>query len=203
MEFLLQGILLGLAYVAPIGMQNMFVINSALNSTRRRVILTVLTVIFFDMTLASACYFGIGLLMESYAWLKIFVLNVGSLVIIYIGLQLWRTRPAEMSGDVGALPFKKMIISAGVVTWCNPQAIIDGTMLLGAVRATLTEAAGYNFLLGVIGASWLWFSVLALAVSVFKNFFSREVLLWLNRICAVVIIFYGGKLLMAGLELLF
>ena len=109
----------------------------------------------------------------------------------------------RLSGDVAALPLKKMIISAGVVTWCNPQAIIDGTMLLGAVRATLTEAAGYNFLLGVIGASWLWFSVLALAVSVFKNFFSREVLLWLNRICAVVIIFYGGKLLMAGLELLF
>ena len=33
MDFYLQGLALGLAYVAPIGMQNLFVINSAL---RRR-----------------------------------------------------------------------------------------------------------------------------------------------------------------------
>lgn len=36
MSFFLQGLTLGLAYVAPIGMQNMFIINSALNNTRRR-----------------------------------------------------------------------------------------------------------------------------------------------------------------------
>ena len=36
MTFFLQGLTLGLAYVAPIGMQNLFVINAALNSTRRR-----------------------------------------------------------------------------------------------------------------------------------------------------------------------
>lgn len=31
MSFFLQGLTLGLAYIAPIGMQNMFIINSALN----------------------------------------------------------------------------------------------------------------------------------------------------------------------------
>ena len=32
----LQGLTIGLAYVAPIGMQNLFVINSALTQPRRR-----------------------------------------------------------------------------------------------------------------------------------------------------------------------
>ena len=50
---------MGLAYVAPIGLQNLFVINSALTHTRRRAILTALIVIFFDVTLALACFFGI------------------------------------------------------------------------------------------------------------------------------------------------
>lgn len=52
MDFYLQGLALGLAYVAPIGMQNLFVINSALTQPRWRALLTALIVIFFDITLA-------------------------------------------------------------------------------------------------------------------------------------------------------
>ena len=33
MEFYLQGLTIGLAYVAPIGLQNLFVINSALTQS--------------------------------------------------------------------------------------------------------------------------------------------------------------------------
>ena len=36
MGFFLQGLSIGLAYVAPIGLQNLFVINGALTHTRRR-----------------------------------------------------------------------------------------------------------------------------------------------------------------------
>ena len=51
----LQGLTIGLAYVAPIGMQNLFVINSALTQPRRRALLTALIVIAFDISLARAC----------------------------------------------------------------------------------------------------------------------------------------------------
>ena len=40
MGFFFQGLTLGLAYVAPIGMQNLFVIDSALTKPRRRALLT-------------------------------------------------------------------------------------------------------------------------------------------------------------------
>lgn len=52
MDFYIQGLTLGLAYVAPIGIQNLFVINSALMQPRWRALLTALIVIFFDVTLA-------------------------------------------------------------------------------------------------------------------------------------------------------
>ena len=47
MLYFLQGLTVGLAYSAPIGMQNLFIINSALNSRRRRAFLTALIVAFF------------------------------------------------------------------------------------------------------------------------------------------------------------
>ena len=46
MELYLQGLTLGRAYVAPIGMQNLFVINSALAQNRMRALITALIVIF-------------------------------------------------------------------------------------------------------------------------------------------------------------
>lgn len=60
MTYYLQGLTMGLAYVAPIGVQNLFVINSALSQKRSRAVLTALIVIFFDVTLGLACFFGIG-----------------------------------------------------------------------------------------------------------------------------------------------
>ena len=80
MDIYFQGLTLGLAYVAPIGMQNLFVINSALTQSRLRALITALIVIFFDVTLAMACFFGIGLVMQKYAAVQMAVLFIGGLV---------------------------------------------------------------------------------------------------------------------------
>ena len=50
MRIYLQGLTMGLAYVAPIGLQNLFVINSALTQRRSRVYLTALIVILWDVS---------------------------------------------------------------------------------------------------------------------------------------------------------
>ena len=60
MNIYLQGLTMGLAYVAPIGLQNLFVINSALTQKRSRVYITALIVIFWDISLGVACFLGAG-----------------------------------------------------------------------------------------------------------------------------------------------
>ena len=76
MKYFLQGITMGLAYVAPIGLQNLFVINTALTQKRSRAYLTALIVIFFDVTLALACFFGVGTIMEKSKLLELAILLV-------------------------------------------------------------------------------------------------------------------------------
>ncbi|MFQ9410216.1 MAG: hypothetical protein ACLR1T_03065 [Evtepia gabavorous] len=46
MPYFVQGLTMGLAYVAPIGVQNLFVIHSALAHPRRRALATAGIVIF-------------------------------------------------------------------------------------------------------------------------------------------------------------
>ena len=60
MHIYLQGLTMGLAYVAPIGLQNLFVINSALTQKRSRVYITALIVILWDVPLGVACFWVRG-----------------------------------------------------------------------------------------------------------------------------------------------
>ena len=92
----LQGLSLGLAYVAPIGVQNLFVINAGLSQPRAAAYRTALIVIFFDVTLALAGFFGIGALIEHSELIRKGVLLAGSLVVMYMGLRLMLSR--EVAG---------------------------------------------------------------------------------------------------------
>lgn len=193
MDIYLQGLALGLAYVAPIGMQNLFVINSALTQPRWRALLTALIVIFFDITLAMACFFGIGLVMQKYPPVQLGILLLGGLVVVYIGVSLLKSSVRQIGG-AQQMPLGKTVWAACVVTWFNAQAVIDGTMLLGAFKATMNHAQSLHFLFGVISASCLWFISLALIVSLAGSLITPRTLNLINKICGTVIIIYDIKL---------
>lgn len=194
MDFYLQGLALGLAYVAPIGMQNLFVINSALTQTSLRALVTALIVIFFDVTLALACFFGIGLVMQKYPSVQLGILLLGGLVVVYIGVSLLKSSVRQI-GSAQQMPLGKTVWAACVVTWFNAQAVIDGTMLLGAFKASMTEAQSLHFLFGVLSASCLWFITLAMVVSLAGSLVTPRVLGVINKICGAVIVVYGLRLL--------
>lgn len=194
MDFYLQGLALGLAYVAPIGMQNLFVINSALTQTRLRALVTALIVIFFDVTLALACFFGIGLVMQKYPPVQLGILLLGGMVVVYIGVSLLKSSVRQIGG-AQQVPLGKTVWAACVVTWFNAQAVIDGTMLLGAFKASMTEAQSLHFLFGVLSASCLWFITLAMVVSLAGSLVTPRVLGVINKICGAVIAVYGLRLL--------
>ena len=195
MNTYLQGLTMGLAYVAPIGLQNLFVINSALTQKRARVYLTALIVIFWDISLGLSCFLGAGALMQALPWLQKVILAAGSLIVIGIGAGLLRSRASLEGGRDVNVPVWKLITSAFVVTWLNPQAIIDGTMMLGAFRAALPAGGDVPFICGFGSASIIWFLSLSTIVSLLGSRFNEKVLNVINRVCGAVIIFYGLKLL--------
>ncbi len=202
MEIYLQGLTMGLAYVAPIGLQNLFVINTALTQPRRRVYATALIVIFFDVTLGLACFFGIGAIMSASPVLEMIVLAVGSLIVLWIGLGLVRSKEESLDNgrDVN-IPILKVVTTACVVTWFNPQALIDGSMMLGAFKATLPSGTDFFFVGGFASASVLWFLGISTVISLFSARFTPKMLRVINIVCGAVVIFYGLKLLWNFIDL--
>ena len=202
MNIYLQGLTMGLAYVAPIGLQNLFVINTALTQKRSRVYLTALIVIFFDISLGLACFLGVGALMQALPWLQKVILGIGSLIVIWIGIGLLRSKASMEGGRDVNIPIWKVISTACVVTWFNPQAIIDGTIMLGAFRASLPAGSDVFFICGFASASVLWFLGISTVISLFSARFTNKVLNIINKVCGAVIIFYGGKLAWSFLKLM-
>ena len=193
LEYLLQGFLLGLAYLAPIGMQNMYVINSALRMGRLRAYQVAVITFLFDVSLALACFFGVGALLGLYPVLRGVVLLSGAVAAAYIGARLILSKP-ELKDVAVNEPLAKVAAMCFAVTWFNPNAIIDGTMLLGGIRASLPGEAANLFIAGVALASFAWFNGLVTVISAFKSRINGGVLRLINGVCGGVIVAYGLKL---------
>ena len=195
MIYFLKGLMLGFAYVAPIGVQNLFAVNTSLTQTKKRAYITAFIIMFFDITLSIACFLGAGAVMSTSKWLELIVMGIGSLVVIYIGYSIIKSE-ANMDGNTDVdIPLAKVITTACVVTWFNPQALIDGTMLLGASKAAIPQAYGYVFILGVCVASASWWFGLTTIITLFKAKITSKIFRVINIVCGAFILFYGANLL--------
>lgn len=192
---LFKGFAVGIAYVAPIGMQNLYVINTAITQNRKRVYQVALITILFDISLALACFFGIGAIIDKVEILKTLIYALGSLAVIWIGISLIKSKPNIDNKNIDLnMPIKKVAISCFLVTWANPQALIDGTLLFGGFRASLQTNLSLFFIIGSCLASATWFLSLATIANVFKNAINEKVIKIINIICGAILIYYGLKL---------
>ena len=195
MIYFVKGLMLGFAYVAPIGVQNLFAVNTSLTQTKKRAYITAFVIMFFDITLSIACFLGAGAVMSASKWLELIIMGIGSLVVIYIGYSIIKSE-ANMDGNTDVdIPLAKVITTACVVTWFNPQALIDGTMLLGASKAAIPRAYGYVFILGVCVASASWWFGLTTIITLFKAKITSKIFRMINIVCGAFILFYGANLL--------
>jgi L-lysine exporter family protein LysE/ArgO len=194
LAYILQGFIFGIAYVAPIGAQNLFVINISTNNDIKYILKSVFVVIFFDISLALACFIGVGIIFDILPLLKNIVLCVGCFVITFMGIRLiLNKKEIEYKEQNGQLSLLKIIGLSFSVAWFNPQAIIDGTMLFGGMRSSLPINSANMFIAGVCIASISWFSALAIITHKILDKFKKTIR-YINIICGIILIIYGIRL---------
>ena len=196
--YFLQGLLVGLATFAPIGMQNLFIINTALVQPLPRILLTITIIGLFDMTLSTAAFYGIGALLKAWPVFNLIILIAGGLLVAYLGYKTFKTTPSLKKVDTN-IPIKNILLMALLVTWGNPQAVIDASMMLGAFRANLPAESIYHFFFGFLAMTPIWFGFLAGTMYVLAKKIKISHLVWINRVCGTVLIIYGIKLVYDGI----
>lgn len=139
--------------------------------------------------------------MEKSKLLERGILLVGSFIVIYIGIGLVKAKGSLNNSTEVNIPLIKVVTTACVVTWFNPQAIIDGSMMLGAFRASLPPGEGMKFISGVAFASCMWFIGMTIFITCFSSKITEKVLRIINIVCGAVIIFYGIKLFYSFIQM--
>ena len=194
-------LLFTLLVLAPVGMQNLFIINTALVQPVRRIILTLIILALFDMSLSAAAFYGIGAVLEMWPITKLIILILGGLLIVYMGGNIFRTEP-DIRNVNTHIPIKKIIISAIAVSWGNPQAILDATMMLGAFQANIPKEGIYYFFAGFLTMTPMWFGALATTMHLLAKKIKITHMAWINRFCGAVLVIYGIKLFIDGITIL-
>ena len=145
------------------------------------------------------CFFGIGTVVERFTLLQLLLLLCGGIIVTRIGVGLIQEEPTlDQSVEVD-LPLKDVAVKACVVTWFNPQAILDGTMIFGGFRAGgVAPGESLQLILGSSSASFLWFFGITLVISLFRAHIGTRLLKIINVVCGVVLIYYGMGLFLDG-----
>ena len=196
----LRGILVGFAFVAPIGMQNIYMFNNALSNKMSKALLYNFLVWFCDALFSFAAFYGIGALISANEIVKIIVMLVGGALTSYIGFNIIRSaKQTAIGSDAKKQTLKQALMTALIVSWGNPQAMIDGTMMLGASRATLTFEQSILFITGVVTASFIWDHGITIGFNLLRDKLPKKFLLAINLISGIIVAIYGLYLILTGI----
>ena len=196
----LRGILIGFAFVTPIGMQNIYMFNNALSNKMSKALLYNFLVWFCDALFSFAAFYGIGALISANEIVKIIVMLVGGALTSYIGFNIIRSsKQTAIGSDSKKQTLKQALMTALIVSWGNPQAMIDGTMMLGASRATLTFEQSILFITGVITASFIWDHGITIGFNLLRDKLPKKFLLAINLISGIIVAVYGLYLILTGI----
>ena len=188
----LRGILVGFAFVAPIGMQNIYMFNNALSNKMSKALLYNFLVWFCDALFSFAAFYGIGALISANEIVKIIVMLVGGALTSYIGFNIIRSaKQTAIGSDSKKQTLKQALMTALIVSWGNPQAMIDGTMMLGASRATLTFEQSILFITGVVTASFIWDHGITIGFNLLRDKLPKKFLLAINLISGIIVAIYA------------
>lgn len=168
---LLSGLGLCLGLIVSIGAQNAVVLRQGLR--REHVGLVVLVCVVSDAALQAIGVAGVATLVTSHPWLETVARWAGALFILgYAFLsarRAWRgggsleaaadDAGAGTGGAVAVRTRRSRLVTLGTilaVTWLNPHAIVETTVVLGSVAATHGPERWW-FLAGGIAGSTIWF----------------------------------------------
>ncbi|MGE6108743.1 L-lysine exporter [Aeromonas sobria] len=191
----LQGFLLGLAMIIPIGAQNAFVLSRGIH--RNHHLLTATLCCLCDLVLIGIGVFGgANLLAASPLGLALLTWG-GVLFLIWFGVRslgsAWRGQGAALADSPRLMGVKSVLAMTLGVTLLNPHVYLDTLMLLGSLGSQFAEPLRPAFAAGAMLASLVWFYGLALGAAALSPWLAR------GRVQRVIDALVG--LIMLGLAL--
>ena len=203
MNFLLKGLILGFAIAAPVGPIGVLCIRRTLADGKMNGFFSGLGAATADMFYGAVAAFGLTAIQSFlYGW-QFWLRLIGGLFLFYLGVQTFASKPAESAAQVkerrGGL--FGAYLSTVFLTLTNPATIISFTVIfagLGFARTGGNYISASFLVLGVFLGSSAWWLTLSSIVGFFRERFTSQWMVWVNRIAGAAIFGFGIIALVAA-----
>ncbi|WP_254678103.1 LysE/ArgO family amino acid transporter [Agrococcus sp. SGAir0287] len=166
----LAGLAICLGLIVSIGAQNSYVLRQGIR--REHVGAIVLACIASEVVLQTAGVAGVAVLVEHVPWLDGVARWAGAIFLVGYAFvcarRAWRgggslvAAPDETGAGEGGVAVRQRtsrrtaVLTILALTWLNPHALIETTLVMGSIAATHGEAR-WSFLVGGLVAAAVWF----------------------------------------------
>lgn len=200
---LLKGCVIGFSIAMPVGPIGLLCIKNSLTRGMAFGLAAGIGAAFADMLFGILGGFGVSALSQLIADYHMYLEGAGALFLLYLGFTTFREEIGEKVAEEASGGYWKVFISTFFLTLTNPLTILS----FAGVFAGLGVGAISNDIIvllliasGVFIGSAIWWLMLSLGSSCFKNVMSSKARKWLNRVSGSIIFAFG---LFAAANLLF
>lgn len=196
----LKAILIGLAASIPLGPLGIMCIQKALSKGRWAGFAVGLGSSIVDVFYAAIALFSVSFISDFLDRNRIWVMLVGGIIILLIGLQIAMKNPIKdlqqsKTTPVSSSRHVKEVLRGFLMTISNPGALV---LMLGLFAFFgLDMGAGYRapavlvVLAGIFLGTASWWFLLASGISLFRKRFRLRQMLIINRISGIIIALIG------------
>lgn len=192
MNMLFKGLVIGLSIAAPVGPIGVLCIRRTLANGRVYGLVSGLGAATADAVYGTIAGLGLtvvsGVLVEQQTLLRL----IGGLFLCYLGLKIFRARPAEESAEARAASLPAAYASTLLLTLTNPVTILAfAAIFAGLEMPSGDHTAALVLVLGVFLGSALWWLVLSGGVSLLRVTLTPRRLRWINWLSSLVLGGFG------------
>ncbi|MDR3442531.1 MAG: LysE/ArgO family amino acid transporter [Legionella sp.] len=169
-----NGLFLGFSLIIALGPQNVFLIKQG--ARKNHALLSAIICFLCDLILICASITGLHELLLHHPMLQVWMMFLGCAFLLFYALKALKSAfsSTKHNEEQALLIHNKtqIILLALGFSLLNPHAIIDSLVIIGGGSTEYPDQQ-FNFLLGVVTASLLWFSALTFIARYFSTFLAR------------------------------
>ena len=190
----IQGMIIGLTLAVPVGPISLVCIHRTVANGRLHGIVSGLGVATADSFYAAVAFLGLTAISGLITGHQVLFRLMAGIVLIFIGMRVFRSIPAAVSPGDGQEPFLGDYLSLLVIAIANPLTIIFFITILpgfSVVAQGTTLIAAVPFVAGVFLGSAVWWISLCGSLGAVRSRLSTENLRQINRISGILITCFG------------
>lgn len=193
MDFLLRGLVIGLAFGVPVGAVGALTVQRAYAGGFRAGMLSGLGSSAADCLYAAIGAFGLTMISEALLRWQNWIRLGGGAMIVAMGIALMTRKPQSAEATISDTAHGiQMLFSSFFIGLTNPAAIITFLLAFSTFGISVqTKWDGLGLIAGVGIGTTVWWAVLSGVVTSLKGKAGSRILPVLNRVCGILMLLFG------------